>query len=188
MFLLSILLLAFSLSMDNLAVAVAYGCCAGSKPFSRHLVWKMSGGFTLAHGLMFSGGWWLGHGLSRWMGRVGYWVAFVILCFLGIRMIREAFAASSSVSVENESWFTLLGLALATSLDAWLVGFGLCFTDIPMGGMVSVLMGCVWLSSVIGFYVGAWLGQALGKHMEALGGVVLVGLGVKLLLEGLGIW
>jgi putative Mn2+ efflux pump MntP len=79
-------------------------------------------------------------------------------------------------------------LAVATSIDAWLVGMGLAPTKMPWGLMAATMVVFVFITSWIGFYFGMWLGKKFGQRMEMVGGVVLILLGVKLLLEGLGIW
>lgn len=86
------------------------------------------------------------------------------------------------------SFKTLVPLSVATSLDALLVGMGLAFASTSFGPVVWTLSACVFVTSIAGFYLGAWLGRKFGKVMEAAGGAVLALIGVKLLLEGLGIW
>ena len=86
------------------------------------------------------------------------------------------------------SFKTLLALSVATSLDALLVGIGLAFTEAPFWVTVLTLTACVFVTSWAGFYLGAFLGRKFGKVMEALGGLALILIGLKLLLEGLGIW
>ena len=83
---------------------------------------------------------------------------------------------------------SLVLLALATSVDAWLVGMGLAPTQIPWALMSATMVVFVFITSWVGFYFGAWLGKKFGQRMEIIGGLVLILLGVKLLLEGLQIW
>ena len=174
--------------MDNLAVTVAAGCAARQRIPAREEL-TASLGFALAHLVMFSGGWGLGAGVGRWVKQYAPWVAFVILLFIGAHMVWEALEKDSHEKVPTAlHGKTLLWLALATSMDAWLVGMGLSFTRAPFALTVICMTGFVFATSWVGFYFGAWLGEKFGRRMEALGGLVLMGLGVKLLLEGLGIW
>ena len=85
------------------------------------------------------------------------------------------------------SFKTLCVLAFATSVDALLVGMGLAFSAFSFWLTIGALVASVFVTSWTGFYLGAWLGRKFGKVVEAFGGVVLIGIGVKLLLEGFGI-
>lgn len=185
---LSALLVALGLSMDNFAVTVASGCCHhGRVPAS--YIFKTGALFALAHFAMFSVGWLCGEGAGRYIGAVDHWIAFFILVFIGGRMIKEARREEVSADAcRLHSFKTLLSLSVATSLDALLVGMGLAFASSAFWPTVWTLAACVLVTSVTGFYLGAWLGRTFGKVMEAAGGAVLVLIGVKLLLEGLGIW
>lgn len=185
---LSSLLVALGLSMDNFAVTVASGCCHRT-----HIPWayicKVSVCFTLAHFVMFAAGWLCGAGAGRYIGALDHWIAFLILLFIGGRMIKESFFAQAETDVCSfHSLKTLLALSVATSMDALLVGMSLAFASSSFWPTVWTLSACVFVTSWAGFYLGAWLGRKFGKIMEGVGGAVLVFIGVKLLLEGLGIW
>lgn len=185
---LSSLLVAMGLSMDNFAVTAASGCChRGKIPF--FYIFKVSVCFTLAHFIMFSAGWFCGVEAARYIGAVAHWIAFLILVVIGGRMIKEAsFPSNEDSSCSFHSLKTLLALSVATSLDALLVGMGMAFAASVFLPTVCMLSACVFVTSWTGFYLGAWLGRKFGKLMEGLGGLALVFIGVKLLLEGLGIW
>lgn len=187
--LLSCLLVALGLSLDNCAVTVACGCGARSRVPGRYVV-QISVLFALAHFVMFSLGWLLGEGVGRFLGSIGHWLAFGILLYVGAHMVKESFSQETSgTGLRVESSFKVqLWLAVATSLDAWLAGMSLAFMQGRYPATVCALTVSVLLTSSSGFYLGAWLGRTFGKRMEALGGVVLILLGGKWLLEGLGIW
>lgn len=185
---LSALLVALGLSMDNLAVTIASGC-SHHNAISKTYIFKVSALFALAHLGMFLVGWLCGAGLGRYIGAVDHWIAFFILVFIGARMMKEARGAKEGTDVCTlHSFKTLFALSVATSLDALLVGMGLAFTDAPFWITVWTLAACVFVTSWTGFYLGAFLGRKFGKVMEALGGAVLMLIGLKLLLEGVGIW
>ena len=188
MILLSALLVALSLSMDNLAVTIAAGCAVRNRLSVREEI-KASLCFALAHLIMFCGGWGLGSGVGRWVHQYAPWVAFGILAYIGVHMIREAYEPSEGEKINAAlRGKTLWWLMLATSMDAWLVGMGLALTRASFTLTVLFMTVFVFATSWVGFYFGAWLGEKFGRRMEVLGGGVLIGLGVKLLLEGLGIW
>lgn len=174
--------------MDNFAVTIASGCCHRERVPAAYAL-KVGVMFTLAHFIMFSAGWLCGAGAGHFIGAVDHWIAFLILSFIGGRMIKESRAEEAAPDVCSlHSFKTLCVLSVATSLDALLVGMGMAFADSSFWPLVWMLSACVLLTSVTGFYLGAWLGRKFGKIMEAAGGAVLVFIGVKLLLEGLGIW
>ena len=174
--------------MDNFAVTLAAGGARRGK--ERPPVLQVSLLFALAHFVMFSGGWLLGTGIGHWVHAFDHWVAFAILAFIGGRMVQEAFSHEEDVArfTSIHSFKTRLLLAVATSVDAWMVGMGLSFTHAPFWFTAQVMVLFVFITSYGGFWLGAWLGKKLGPVMEGIGGVLLMLIGVKLLLEGLGIW
>lgn len=184
----SVLLIALSLCMDNLAVTVAAGCAAhGHVPWRDEL--RASMAFALAHFIMLSVGWLLGVGVGKLLHAYAVWVSFGILVWIGGRMIWEGRpGAEPEETVRSWDSKSLVLLAAATSVDAWLVGMGLAPTQMPWALMAATMVIFVFITSWVGFYFGAWLGKKFGQRMEMAGGFVLILLGVKLLLEGLGIW
>ena len=119
--------------------------------------------------------------------KAGTWMAFAILMVIGGRMIKNA----RTGQVEQSPIFTSLrtqgSLALATSLDALFVGAGMGLSATPFWTTILLVTGCVFVTSFCGFYMGQWLGKKFGPKMEMIGGGILILLGVKVLLEGLGI-
>ena len=86
------------------------------------------------------------------------------------------------------SFKTQVALAVATSLDALWAGVGMAFSAAVFWQIVSALVICVFITSLSGFYLGQFLGNTFGRKMEMIGGCVLILFGVKVLLEGIGIW
>ena len=184
---LSSFLVALGLSMDNLAVTISAGC-ARSRHSCMRLIIQVSLLFTLAHFVMFCIG--FEGGILLNAGRVlGGWVACVILVIIGVRMIKEALSSKDEVLCPIfTSLKTQLALAVATSLDALFVGAGMSLVGTPFWQTQIFLMLCVFITSCCGFYLGSYLGKKFGHNMEIAGGVVLIVLGAKVLLEGVGIW
>ena len=173
--------------MDNFAVSLAAGTLRPAPKLPTIL--KMSALFTAAHFIMFGTGWLVGHEIGPWIHAFDHWLAFGILCFIGGRMLKEANEQHKPISEQTlRSLKLCLLLAAATSVDAWMVGMGMSFTKAPFWLTVGVMMGCVFLTSWAGFKMGAWMGKKLGTAAETVGGILLILIGVKLLLEGLGIW
>lgn len=171
--------------MDNMAATVSAGCARGSLP--KRLLWQISVLFAGAHFVMFSLGF-EGGALVHAGRKAGAWAACVILVIIGGRMIKSSFHPSDTTCPLFASLKTQLALAVATSLDALFVGAGMAFSAVPFWQTVLFITGCVYITSWGGFYMGRLLGQKFGPRMELLGGCVLIFLGVKVLLEGLGIW
>ncbi len=172
--------------MDNFAVTLAAG--ASRRSFKKSLILQISFLFTLAHLIMFSGGWLLGRGIGFWIHAIDHWIAFIILTFIGIRMIQESRETKPDSKFQSlHTLKTRLLLAAATSVDAWMVGMGLSFAKAPFWWTVAIMMLCVFITSWVGFKLGAWLGRKIGPVMETCGGIILILIGVKLLLEGMGI-
>ncbi len=183
---LSIFLVGIGLSMDNFAVSLAAGTI---KPTPKiFTILQMSMLFALAHFVMFSGGWLLGTGIGAWIRAIHPWIAFGILCFIGLHMLKEAKEQHKPISAQTLRSFKMcLLLAIATSIDAWMVGMGMFFAQAPFWLTVEVMVGCVFITSWAGFKIGTWMGHKLGTAAEIIGGLLLILIGVKLLLEGLGI-
>ncbi len=184
---LSSFLVAVGLSMDNLAVTVSAGCSRSTHNCGR-LIIQVSVLFALMHFVMFA----VGFESGTWVHAsrtLGAWIAFAILVFIGLRMIKNAFGPGEEVSCPIfTSLKTQLALAVATSLDALFVGAGLALAGAPFWQTQAALVVCVFLTSLCGFYLGHYLGKKFGRNMEITGGAVLMLLGIKVLLEGIGIW
>lgn len=178
---LSSILIALSLSMDNLAVSVASG--SAKNVFSRRTILQVSCMFAAAHFVMFTAGFVGGYELTRWLGSIGRWVACAILLYIGGHMIWESFhGEEESVSSALGSFSKKVLLSFATSMDALFVGMGVGLAGGEFWLLVVLLTGFVFVTSAVGFYAGRWLGSRFGRVMERVGGAVLIYFGVKLLL------
>ena len=187
---LSAFVVALGLSMDNFAAAIAAGC-GGHRSLSRARILAVSCSFAAAHFIMFGTGWLGGHELGLFIDSVDHWIAFGVLVLIGGKMIKEALFPDKNETSSLTSVLTvraIFSLAVATSLDALLVGVGLSLVAVPFWLTAVCMVVCVFLTSYAGFRLGAFLGYRFGRVMEVLGGVVLAGIGIKILLEGLRIW
>ena len=172
--------------MDNLAVTVSAGC-AQSKDHAA-VRWQISLLFALAHFVMFSAGF-VGGELLHAGRAAGAWIAFLILLFIGLHMIKEAFSDKEEAAPGIFNSFRMqAALAVATSMDALFAGAGLGVLYLPFWQTVLLLTGCVFITSFWGFKAGHVLGRKFGTGVEIAGGIVLMIVGAKVLLEGLGIW
>lgn len=175
-------LIALSLSMDNLAVTIAAGA-SSARILNKRLIYQIAGLFSIAHFIMFSLGFLGGESVVPVIGKVAPWCACAALVYIGINMLWQARHAHPQVNhLIFSSFKHKLVLAVATSIDAFLVGTTFAFTHSSFWQMAVLLVICVALTSATGFKIGDVLGKKFGRWAEALGGMILIVLGLKLLL------
>ncbi len=182
--LIELLLLAVGLSMDAFAVAVCKGL-AMEKLSARHMVivGAWFGGFQA---LMPTLGYLLGTTFQRYIQSIDHWVAFVLLVFIGANMLRESFGEAES---ENASlhWRVMLVMALATSIDALAVGVTFAFLEVDVVPAALTIGAVTFALSALGVKVGSVFGARYRAKAERCGGIILIALGLKILLEHLGL-
>jgi putative Mn2+ efflux pump MntP len=126
-------------------------------------------------------GWLIGRNLVTIVADYDHWVAFVLLLFVGGKMIWESFKPNeNNRTIDITSGLTLITLAVATSIDALVVGLSFAFLKINIS-IAAVTIGLV--ACIITIMLGKRLGGLIGKRAEAIGGIVLIGIGVKILLS-----
>jgi putative Mn2+ efflux pump MntP len=180
----SILLLAVGLAMDATAVAAARGMAATRiRVRDALLVAGLFGGFQA---LMPALGFFVGARLDAWLGRWDYWLAFALLAGVGLKMLWEARKGQSEASPNGRDPFgfkVMLVLAVATSIDAWAVGITLPILGAQLLLSLVVIGVTTAVLSVLGLSVGRRFGSVLGRRLDAFGGILLLAMGLKLLLE-----
>ena len=176
------LLLAFGMSMDAFAASIGKGATLHKPKFSE----------AVRTGLIFGAietltplvGWGLGMLASQFVLEWNHWIAFILLVFLGGRMIVEGFRGDSDEACEaphRHGFWLLVTTAFATSLDAMAVGVGLAFLQVSIV-TTALAIGCAtFIMSTLGIMVGRFIGPLLGKRAEILGGIVLIGIGSEIL-------
>lgn len=180
---LTLFLLAVSLSMDAFAVSV----CGGLKMDGRQ---RLKGGVVF--GLWFGGfqalmpflGYELGTHFAKAAAAYSHWIIFAILAYIGVNMIREAGEDQEQEKITGVK--TMLGLAVATSLDALGVGVGFAFMDIPILSTVLEIGTITFCFSFIGCACGSVIGMLGKEKAEKIGGLVLILIGLKAVLEHYG--
>jgi manganese efflux pump family protein len=181
-----IVLIGIGLAMDCFAVALARGSQPGINKTRLALV------FAFVFGLSQTGmtviGW---AGGSLFMGIIApydHWVAFIILFVIGLKMIREGFREEPTEREESPTFkqiTSILLLSVATSLDALAVGLGFAVLTIDIG-IPSLIIGFIAaIFTIAGVFLGTKLEKILGNKIEILGGLILVGIGIKILTEHL---
>ena len=178
-----LLLIAVGLSMDAFAVSICKGLSLKNLK-KRHaaLVGLYFGGFQF---LMPVLGWALGYRFEHVTVSGDHWIAFGLLTVIGVSMIREARHADE---LDDDLGFkTMLLLALATSIDALAVGVTFAFLQVRILPAASLIGVTTFLLSAVGVYIGHLFGLRYKAKAEIAGGVILIFIGVKILLEHLGI-
>ncbi len=179
-----ILLLAVGLAMDAFAVSLGIG--ASGRACTPRACFRLCFHFGLFQFMMPILGWLGGTGLARFIGGVDHWVAFGLLAFVGGRMVWGAFVDEEEIKPDDPSrGRTLVMLAVATSIDALAVGLSLAMLGVHVL-RPSIVIGVVAAGlSLLGLVLGRRLGLALGKKAELVGGLVLVGIGLRVLFTHL---
>ena len=180
-----ILLLAVGLAMDAFAVSLGIG--ASGRACSPRARFRLAFHFGLFQFMMPIIGWLGGSAVARFIGGIDHWVAFGLLAFVGGRMVRSAFVAADEElnPCDPSRGRTLVMLAVATSIDALAVGLSLAMLQVS-ALQPSVVIGVITAGlSLLALLVGQRLGLALGKKAEAVGGLVLIGIGLRVLITHL---
>lgn len=184
-------LIGVGLAMDAFAVSICKGL--GMRKVNKKqasIIGLFFGGFQA---IMPFIGWGLGIQFERYITNIDHWIAFVLLGFIGGKMLVEALN-SEDENVEIDQMDAplnlreLLMLAVATSIDALAVGITFAFLKYPIVEAISIIGTVTFFISIEGVYVGNLFGNKYKKKAEFAGGAILVLLGLRILLSHLGIW
>jgi putative Mn2+ efflux pump MntP len=178
--------LALGLSMDAFAASLSQGAAVKKRQHLRHAL-SVGTAFGLAQGLMPLLGWWLGLAFKGIFEAVDHWIAFVLLLALGGRMIAASFSAESGTRTPVAKGRYLAVLAIATSIDAAAAGITLALFEIPVPVACAIIGVVTFLVSIGGVMIGRSAGHRLGSMAEIVGGLTLIALGTKILLQHLGV-
>lgn len=180
-------LIAVGLSMDAFAVSVCKGLAM------RKCTWKKAAIVGLYFGVFQAGmpviGYVLGVQFKDVITSIDHWIAFILLGIIGINMIREAIGSCEECEEQDESLDvrTMVGLAVATSIDALAVGVTFAFLQVDIIPAVSFIGITTFLISFAGVKIGNVFGSKYKKRAEITGGIILILLGAKILIEHLGL-
>jgi manganese efflux pump family protein len=179
----TLLVVAIGLGMDAFAVAIAVGArlpCLGFHP-----VFRLSFHFGLFQFLMPIIGWLIGHQIERFVKDWAHWIAFALLLIISVKMIREALTCTTEQLNTSDPTrrSSLIILSVATSIDAFVVGFSVALlqADIVTASIVIGVVAATMTS--VGMGLGRTVGFRLGRSAGVLGGIILLGIGLKILIE-----
>ena len=186
MSLITIIGIAVGLGMDAFAVAIAVG--SQRERLSFRPVFRLSFHFGLFQFLMPIIGWLVGEQVSKYLSAYDHWVAFLLLFVIGGKMIYESFKNDSDhnpvgAGSDPTRKGPLILLSIATSIDALSVGFSLALLNVEIV-YISIIIGVVAAAMTLaGMAFGRLLGMKFGRGMAFVGGLILIGIGVKILIE-----
>lgn len=181
---LTVLFVSVGLSMDAFAIAITLGFAIKYLRIKHAFrVGAFFGGFQAIMPII---GWSVGIGVRDFFSRMDHWITFYILGVIGIKMIVESKEIEESEKEENPlRFFALLILAIATSIDALAVGFSLSFLKVHIIEP-AMIIGCITFAfSFCGVYIGNRMGHFFEKKMEVFGGLILLFIGIKILIQHL---
>lgn len=180
-----LLILAVGLSMDAFAVAVCKGLALKrTRPRQMAAVGLWFGGFQA---LMPVLGYFVGIRFAEYIESIDHWVAFVLLGVIGGNMVRESFSKEEEETDASLSFRKMLPMAVATSIDALAVGVSFAFLNVNIWLAAAFIGVVTFLLSGAGVKVGSLFGARYKSRAELCGGVILILLGLKILLEHLGV-
>lgn len=180
----SIFLVALSLSMDTFAISLSNGLTAQHLTFKKTALIALC--FAIFQTLMPALGWFAGIELKTYIMAMDHWIAFSLLLIIGARMIYEGYQNTSDTTARTLKWRTLVGQSIATSIDALVIGIGFAFMEsVNIYKMLAFIGIITFFVSIAGLSMGKRYSSKLGKKVEIVGGLVLIGLGTKILIEHL---
>jgi len=185
MSLLAILGIAVGLAMDAFAVSLGIGLkqCQVSPRTTLRLAWH----FGLFQFFMPILGWLAGLTFARWITGIDHWIAFGLLAAIGGKMIYEALWGDEEKRAATDATrgFSLVVLSVATSIDALAVGLSLALIGVQIWYPAVIIGVVAFAFTAVGLHIGRRFGALLGKRMEIVGGLILIGIGVRILVEHL---
>ena len=185
MTILEILLIAIGLAMDAFAVSVCKGLSMKKMNWKKAIIIGLY--FGIFQALMPVLGYFLGTTFEQFITNIDHWIAFVLLSAIGGNMIKESFDQESENCNDNVDVKTMVILAIATSIDALAVGITFACLRINIVLPVISIGIITFILSVIGVKIGNKFGDKYENKAEFIGGLILILLGIKILLEHLGI-
>lgn len=177
-----LLLLGLALAMDAFAVSLSKGVSLRKITFKTAFIIALT--FGLFQGLMPVLGFLLGERFEGLMSQFNHWIAFILLALIGLKMLKEAFSEEEDEELESRlDPKELILLGIATSIDAMAVGVSLAFLKVDLATSAFIIFLVTFLLCFIGVNVGNLAGTKYQKKAEILGGIVLILIGLKTLLD-----
>ena len=181
----TILSIAIALSMDAFSVSICKGLTTNK--FSIKTAVLCGLWFGIFQALMPVIGYFLGVQFESFITSIDHWIAFGLLFLIGANMIREAFSEENEKNSSNNDVKTMFLLAVATSIDALAVGVTFAFLQVGIWGAILIIGVTTFIFSFVGVAIGNFFGSKYSKPASIVGGVILILIGTKILLEHLNV-
>jgi putative Mn2+ efflux pump MntP len=171
--------------MDAFAVSIGAGLTL--KTVDARQTFRLAWHFGLFQAMMPVLGWLAGLSIANWIAPVDHWIAFGLLAVIGAKMIYEALKDADGDAPRSDptKGWSLVLLSVATSIDALAVGLSLALLDVDIWYPAVVIGLVAGAFTAVGMQLGTRFGALLGRRMEVVGGVILIGIGVQILVEHL---
>lgn len=182
--LITFLFIGVGLSFDSFAVSVSCGLMKREIKFLQAAV--VAGSLAFFQAIFPVFGWLIGSSLKTLIVSVDHWIAFGLLSFIGARMIIEGIKPDGSLKSFNPFHLrVLIGLSVATSIDALVVGLSFGFLNLPIFFPVIIIGGVTFIASMLGMLFGKSIPAKRSHQAIILGGIILITIGIKILIEHL---
>ena len=182
---LEIILISFSLAMDAFAVSICKGLSMDKFNLKKAIIIGLY--FGIFQAIMPIFGYLLGTSFSNLVENIDHWIAFILLAIIGGNMIKESFDDEVEKRNDNIDFKTMIILAIATSIDALAVGITFAFFKMNILIPVIIIGIITFVMSMIGVKIGNKFGDKFQNKAELVGGIILICIGIKILVEHLGI-
>jgi len=182
---LEVLLISIGLAMDAFAVSICKGLSMKRMSWKKAIIVGIY--FGIFQALMPAIGYFLGATFEDFVTKIDHWIAFGLLVFIGANMLKEAFAKDAENHNDSVDFKTMVVLAIATSIDALAIGITFAFLKVNLI-LATLMIGIVtFIICVIGVKIGNKFGDKYERKAETVGGLILILMGIKILLEHLGV-
>ncbi|BDX38686.1 putative manganese efflux pump MntP [Tenuifilaceae bacterium CYCD] len=179
----TLLILAIGLSFDTFAVSISNGIARKQIVFKEAFL--IASVFGLFQALMPILGWLGGLSIKNYIIPFDHWIAFGLLCIIGLKMILESFKNDEEKDFNPLNPKIMIMMAIATSIDALAVGVSFAIIEVNMLLAFLVIGFVTFIVAMLGMLFGKKIGDRIGRRMEILGGIILITIGVKILIEHL---
>ncbi len=180
-----IIIIGFSLAMDAFAVSLSKGLASGKYKIKNSIICGIwFGGFQMLMPLI---GCFLGEKFASSIQAFDHWIAFILLALIGSNMLKEAFSDDEEEAGASYSIKAMFPLAVATAIDALAVGITFAFLGVNIWLAIAIIGAITFITSGLGVKIGSIFGEKYAKRAEIAGGILLILMGLKILVEHLGL-